>query len=101
MKGATGGHKPINAKAETVASLPSLRDAYRRRGYLLLIDSFFRMEGDRGCQSAIAVRSGEPFALAAIWETWKMPGTRSARAVRKCVPWRSRPLAKLDRVSGT
>ena len=29
VKDATGGRRPINAKAETVASLPSFRDAYR------------------------------------------------------------------------
>jgi putative SOS response-associated peptidase YedK len=28
---ASGGRKAINAKGETVASLPSFRDAYRRR----------------------------------------------------------------------
>ena len=28
---AEGGRKPINAKAETVAQLPSFRDAYSRR----------------------------------------------------------------------
>lgn len=30
-KDAEGGRKQINAKAETVASLPTFRDAYRRR----------------------------------------------------------------------
>src|SRR5262245_22601556 len=39
VKEANGGRKPINAKAETVASLPSFRDAYWRRRCLLPIDS--------------------------------------------------------------
>ena len=37
------------------------------------------MEGDKGAKTkqpyAIAMKSGEPFALAAIWENWKVLGT--------------------------
>ena len=74
-----GGRKPINVKAETIASLPSFRDAYRKRRCLLPIDSFFEWKAIRGAKAkqpfAIAMKSGEPFALAAIWENWKQPET--------------------------
>jgi hypothetical protein len=36
-----GGRKPINAKAETVAQLPTFRDAYARRRCILPVDGFF------------------------------------------------------------
>jgi putative SOS response-associated peptidase YedK len=75
-----GGRKPINAKAESVASLPSFRDAYRKRRGLLPIDSFFEWRAIKGVSAkqpfAIGMKSGEPFALAAIWENWKNPSTQ-------------------------
>jgi putative SOS response-associated peptidase YedK len=74
-----GGRKPINARAETIATLPTFRDAYRRRRCLVPVDSFFEWEAMRGAKArqpyAIAMRSGEPFALAGIWENWQRPDT--------------------------
>ena len=79
VKDRAGGRKPINAKAETVASLPSFRDAYQRRRCLLPVDNFFEWRAIKGAKAkqpyAIAMKSGEPFALAALWENWKVPGS--------------------------
>jgi putative SOS response-associated peptidase YedK len=79
VKDAKGGRIPINAKAETVASLPSFRDAYARRRCLLPIDNFFDWRAIKGAKIkqpyAIGMKSGDPFALAAIWENWRPPGT--------------------------
>src|SRR6202048_3267363 len=78
-KDADGGRKPINAKDETVASLPSFRDAYRRRRCLVPIDNFFEWRAIRGLKPkqpyAIGMKGGEPFALAGIWENWQRPAT--------------------------
>jgi putative SOS response-associated peptidase YedK len=75
-----GGRKPINAKAESVASLPSFRDAYRKRRCLLPVDNFFEWKASRGASAkhplAIGMKSGGPFALAAIWENWKTSHTQ-------------------------
>jgi putative SOS response-associated peptidase YedK len=79
VKDGTGGRKPINAKAETVASLPTFRDRYRRRRCIVPVDNFFEWKAIKGQKTkqpyAIAMKSGEPFALAAIWENWKVPHT--------------------------
>ena len=79
-----GGRKPINAKAETVAQLPSFRDAYRHRRCLVPIDSFFEWKASKPGMPkqpyAIGMKSGEPFALAGIWENWKRPAPRNSFA---------------------
>jgi putative SOS response-associated peptidase YedK len=79
VKDANGGRKPINAKSESISSLPSFRDAYKRRRCLLPIDNFFEWRAIKGAKAkqpyAIAMKNGEPFALAAIWENWQRPGT--------------------------
>lgn len=77
-----GGHRPINAKAETVAANGMFAEAYRMCRALLPVDGFFEwqaIKGARGKQPfAIAMKSGEPFCLAAIWENWRNPETGEA-----------------------
>jgi putative SOS response-associated peptidase YedK len=59
--------------------LPSFRDAYRKRRCLLPIDNFFEWKAIKGASArqpfAVGMKSGEPFALASIWENWKNPST--------------------------
>jgi len=70
-----GGRQPINARAETLTTLPSFRAAYAKRRALLPIDNFFEWQKIKGPKQpyAIAMKSGEPFALAALWESWRHP----------------------------
>jgi putative SOS response-associated peptidase YedK len=79
VKHVDGGRKPINAKAETIARLSSFRDAYMRRRCLVPVDNFFEWKAIKGANAkqpyAIAMKSGEPFALAGIWENWQPPGS--------------------------
>ena len=72
-KDVDGGRKPINAKAETVASLPTFRDAYKRRRCLVPIDSFFEWRAIKGLKPkqpyAIGMKSGEPLSWLASGKT--------------------------------
>jgi putative SOS response-associated peptidase YedK len=80
VKDAKGGRKPINAKSESVASLASFRNAYARHRCLLPIDNFFEWRAIKGAKTkqpfAIGMKSGAPFALAAIYENWQRPETQ-------------------------
>ena len=69
------GSRMINARAETIAEKPSFRNALRRRRCLVLADGFYEWQrvGKRKKPMRIVMRSGEPFAFAGLWETWKDP----------------------------
>lgn len=75
VKEPTGGRKPINAKAETVAKLPSFREAYKKRRCIVPVDLFFEWQAIKGEKTkqpyAIGMKDGSPFGLAGIWENGK------------------------------
>jgi putative SOS response-associated peptidase YedK len=66
------GNRMINARAETVAEKPSYRAAFRHRRCIVLADGFYewRRESDAKTPYFISLASGEPFALAGLWENW-------------------------------
>ena len=72
-----GGRKPINAKCETVRTLPSFREAYRKRRCILPVDGFFEWKAIKGQKAkqpyAIAMKDGSPFGIGGLWENWKDP----------------------------
>ncbi len=67
------GNRMINARAETVAEKPSYRAAFKHRRCVVLADGFYEWhrDGDVKIPHFISLASGEPFALAGLWETWK------------------------------
>ena len=73
-----GGRKPINAKSETVARLPTFREAYRKRRCILPVDGFYEWKATKhGKQPyAIAMKDRSPFGIAALWENWRDPSSR-------------------------
>ena len=69
------GSRMINARAETVAEKPAFRSALRRRRCLMLADGFYEWKKTPGGKVPmhITLASGDPFAFAGLWETWKDP----------------------------
>ena len=69
------GSRMINARAETVAEKPSYRTALRRRRCLVLADGFYEWRRTSAGKHPmrITMASGEPFAFAGLWDTWRDP----------------------------
>ena len=68
--------KPINAKAETVASLPSFRSAYKSRRCIVPVNGYYEWyANDDGPKQpyAMAMADNSVFGMAGIWEGWKAP----------------------------
>ena len=63
----------INARAETVASKPAYRAAFRHRRCLIPVSGFYEWHPqDHDKQPyAIQMKDGEPFSLAGLWEHWQ------------------------------
>ena len=61
----------INARAETAATKPFFRDAFKRKRCLVLADGFYewKREGKSKVPYRIALKAEEPFAFAGIWST--------------------------------
>jgi putative SOS response-associated peptidase YedK len=61
----------INARAETVATKPFFRDAFKRTRCLVLADGFYEWKrtGKGKIPYRIALKTEEPFAFAGIWST--------------------------------
>ncbi len=71
------GYHTINARAETVASKPAFRTAFRHRRCLIPADGFIEwqvMPGSKVKQPwFITLEDSQVMALAGLWERWRSP----------------------------
>jgi putative SOS response-associated peptidase YedK len=69
------GNKMCNARGETIAEKSAFRNAYKRRRCLIPADGFYEWklqpDGKSKQPMYIRMKSGKPFALAGLWETWQ------------------------------
>jgi putative SOS response-associated peptidase YedK len=74
--------RPINARAETVATSPMWREAVHRRRCLVPADAFYEWHAtpDGKQPYAIARQDGQPMAFAGIWDGWRGPGGEVIRS---------------------
>ena len=81
-KDSSVGNRLINARAETVAERPSFRTALARRRCLVLADGFYEWHraGQAKRPMRIVMKSGEPFAFAGLWDSWRDPNGETVRS---------------------
>lgn len=69
------GYKMINARAETVASKPAFRAAFKQRRCLIPGSGFFEWKREKRKKQPyyFQMKQAEVFAFAGLWERWKSP----------------------------
>ncbi len=79
----SSGNKLINARAESVATKPSFRDAFARRRCLIVADGFYEWQhlGRLKNPFHFALKSGVPFGFAGLYESWTAP---TGEVVKTC-----------------
>jgi len=72
------GNRMANARADSAFEKPAFRNAMKGRRALVLADVFYEWQvvpgQSRKQPYAIRLRSGEPFAMGALWEYWRPKG---------------------------
>lgn len=82
-KDATIGARLTNARSETLIEKPSFRSAFRKRRCLVAAEGFFEWRQDGAKKKTpifIRMKTGEPFAMAGLWERWTPPGSPAGTA---------------------
>ncbi len=73
-------NKLINARAETLSEKPSFRNAFKKKRCLIIADSFYewKRHSDKSkTPMRIKLKTGDLYAMAGIWESWKSPEGKS------------------------
>jgi putative SOS response-associated peptidase YedK len=73
-KDAKVGYSTINARAEDAPAKPMYREAFKKRRCLVPADAFYewqRLDAKTKYPHAIAMKDGQPYAFAGLWESWK------------------------------
>jgi putative SOS response-associated peptidase YedK len=67
------GSRLINARSETVATLPAFRAAFRQRRCLIPATAYYewRKEGTAKQPFAVQLQNHGQFAFAGVWEEWR------------------------------
>jgi putative SOS response-associated peptidase YedK len=82
------GNRMINLRADTVKGKPSFRRTLGKRRCIIPADGFYEWKnmgkGRKKQPFFIRARSGEPLALAGLWEVWKEHDKQDAEWLKSC-----------------
>jgi putative SOS response-associated peptidase YedK len=76
----------IMARADSVATKPAFRSAFKRRRCLILADGYYEWlhRGKAKLPYLYEVDGGAPFAFAGLWESWRGPEANNGPALESC-----------------
>lgn len=82
-KDTSGAARMINARSETVHTLPAFREAMKSRRCLIPADGFYEWKRDGKTKQPFCFEVGDGglFAFAGLWERWRDP---SGQWVKSC-----------------
>jgi putative SOS response-associated peptidase YedK len=93
-----GSNTTFNARAETVATKPSFRDAFKSQRLLIPVDGFF--EWDRRGASKVphffTRAGGGPVVLAGLFDRWRDPSTPGSPPLVTCTVLTTTPGPDID-----
>jgi putative SOS response-associated peptidase YedK len=80
------GFSSINARADSVATKPAFRAAYKKRRCLVLADGYYewKTEGKAKLPQLYEIDGGKPFAFAGLWEQWWGPDKSADEPLESC-----------------
>jgi putative SOS response-associated peptidase YedK len=69
------GNRMFNARAETLSGKPSFREAFKKRRCLVVADGFYEWQKSGRVRMPLqfSLKSGRPFGMAGLYETWISP----------------------------
>lgn len=69
------GGRLINARADTIATKPAFRAAFKERRCLVIADGFYEWQARDGGKQPFLIHKPDdrPFAFAGLWERWRGP----------------------------
>jgi len=73
-------YSTINARADTAATKPAFRAAFKSRRCLVLADGYYEWQtvGKAKLPWLYEIDGGKPFAFAGLWEAWRPPGAEQS-----------------------
>jgi SOS response associated peptidase (SRAP) len=82
--------RPINARAETVATHPMFASAFRDRRAIVAMSVYYQRQTIGGSKQVFAIsrRDGEPMGIAGLWEAFRWPDGRSPGPIASSPPRR-------------